>query len=73
VIIGRYMFDLVVRGGTIVRSDGLIRADVGVANGTIKAIAQPGETLAGDEEVDATDKFILPGLVDATEQPARRF
>jgi dihydroorotase len=59
------MFDLVVRGGTIVRSDGLIRADVGVANGTIKAIAQPGETLAGDEEVDATDKFILPGLVDA--------
>ena len=59
------MFDLIVRGGTIVSSDGLSRADIGIANGTIKAVAQAGETLAAAAEIDAKDKFILPGLVDA--------
>lgn len=59
------MFDLVVRGGTIVSPDGLTRADIGITNGTIKAIAQGGETLAAAAEIDAKDKFILPGLVDA--------
>ncbi len=59
------MFDLIVRGGTIVSSDGLTRADIGIADGTINAVAQGGETLAGAPEIDAKDKFILPGLVDA--------
>ena len=61
------MFDLIVRGGTIVSSDGLTRADIGIADGAIKAVAQAGETLAAAAatEIDANDKFILPGLVDA--------
>ena len=59
------MFDLIVRGGTIVSSDGLTRADIGIADGTIRAVARGGETLAGAPEIDAKDKFILPGLVDA--------
>ena len=59
------MFDLIVRGGTIVSSDGLTRADIGIADGTIKAVAQAGETLTGAPEIDAGDKFVLPGLVDA--------
>ena len=63
--IGCRMFDLIVRGGTIVSSDGLTRADVGIADGTIKAIAQAGETLTAAPEIDARDRFILPGLVDA--------
>ena len=59
------MFDLIVRGGTIVSSDGLTRADIGVANGTIKAVAKGGETLTSATQIDAKDKFVLPGLVDA--------
>jgi dihydroorotase len=59
------MFDLIVRGGTIVSSDGLTRADIGIAGGTIKAVAPPGETLAASSEIDARDKLVFPGLVDA--------
>jgi dihydroorotase len=59
------MFDLLVRGGTVVSSDGLNRADIAIADGTIKAIAAQGEALAAATEIDAANKFILPGLVDA--------
>ncbi len=59
------MFDLVVRGGTIVKPEGFATTDLAIANGVIKAIAGPGDDLKGAEIVDATGKLILPGLVDA--------
>lgn len=59
------MFDLIVRGGTIVSSDRLARADIAIADGVIKVVADRGEALAARDEIDAADKFILPGLVDA--------
>ena len=59
------MFDLIVRGGTIVTSDGLTRADIAIADGAVKAVADRGEALAAPAEIDAAGKFILPGLVDA--------
>ena len=58
------MFDLIVRGGTIVSSDGLTRADIGIADGTIKAVAQAGETLAAallPKSMPKTNSF-FPGL-----------
>ena len=59
------MFDLVVRGGSIVDARGERRADLAIADGAIKAVAAPGEGITGRQVVDATDKIILPGLVDA--------
>lgn len=58
------MFDLVIRGGTIVDGNGgtPYKADVGVTNDRITAI---GENLgAGAKEIDATGKIVTPGFVD---------
>lgn len=55
------MFDLVVRGGTVVTPAGAVAADVGVTDGAIAAI---GLELAGREEVDARGLHVLPGGLD---------
>lgn len=59
------MFDLVVRGGTLVSASGQQRADLAIAGGTIKAVAPPGDGITGRHVIDAGNKMILPGLVDA--------
>jgi dihydropyrimidinase len=55
------LFDLVVRGGTVVTAEGRARADVGVRAGRV---AQLGGEMAGAREVDARERFVLPGGVD---------
>jgi dihydropyrimidinase len=56
--------DLVVSGGTVVTPEhGTVRADVAADGETIGAVAAPG-TLSGDVEVDATDRYVLPGAID---------
>lgn len=58
-------FDLVVRGGTLVTSSATFQAEVGVAGGKIAAIATPGELgKEADHVVDATNKYVLPGIID---------
>jgi dihydroorotase len=59
------MFDVVVRGGTLVNASGQARADLAISGGAIKAVAAPGDEIAGRDEVDASNRLILPGLVDA--------
>ncbi len=54
-------FDLVVRGGTIVTAEGRERADLGVRDGRI---AQIGGAPVGLREIDAAERFVLPGGVD---------
>ena len=56
------MFDLTIRGGTVVTPEAVISADVGVRAGLIAAI-EP-ELSAGLEDVDAHDLLVLPGGVD---------
>ncbi|MCB1251641.1 MAG: amidohydrolase family protein [Acidimicrobiales bacterium] len=60
-------FDLVVTGGTVIDGTGAAGrpADVGVRGGRIAEVAAPG-ALAGDaaERVDATDRVVMPGVVD---------
>ena len=51
----------VIRNGTIVTADRTWKADVLVEGETIKAI---GEGLKGDEEIDATDAYVIPGGID---------
>jgi dihydroorotase-like cyclic amidohydrolase len=57
------VLDLAVRGGTlVVPGIGHVRADVGVAEGRIVALAEdvgPSRTT-----LDATGKYVLPGIVD---------
>ena len=56
-------FDLVIRGGTLVTASDRYRADLGIQDGRI---AQIGQDLSGAREVlDATDRLVLPGGVDA--------
>ena len=51
----------VIRNGTIVTADRTWKADVLIEGETIGAI---GENLRGDEEIDATDAYVIPGGID---------
>ena len=64
-LIVRHMFDLVIRNGRLVAPDAITPGTIGVSDGSIAAIAPPGEQIAGADEIDATGMLILPGLVDA--------
>ncbi|QHE83504.1 dihydroorotase [Hydrogenophaga sp. BPS33] len=59
------MFETVIRGGTVVGVGGTQRADVGIRDGVVQAVAEPGAAIEGEQVVDATGKLLLPGLVDA--------
>ena len=56
-------FDLVVRGGTVATAADTFRADVGVRDGRVAALADG--LPAGREEIDASGRLVLPGGVDA--------
>jgi N-acyl-D-amino-acid deacylase len=58
------MFDLVIRGGTVVDGSGLApyRADVAVHDGRIARIGRIRET--GQHEVDAEGHVVTPGFID---------
>jgi dihydroorotase len=55
---------LVVRGGTVVGPDGLTRADVAVAGGTVVALADALDPPKGATVLDAGGCLVGPGLVD---------
>lgn len=56
-------YDLAIRGGTIVTASDRFRADIGVRDGRIVAIA---DSIANaDEIVDATGLLVLPGGIDS--------
>jgi N-acyl-D-amino-acid deacylase len=59
------VFDLVVRGGTVVDGSGAppYRADIGVAGGRIGAVADLSGAEA-DDVLDATGRTVAPGLID---------
>ncbi len=56
------MADQVVRGGTIVTTAGLLRADIAISDGRIHAITP--ELPGAADEIDARGLFIFPGLID---------
>jgi dihydroorotase len=59
------MFDLIIRGGTLVTTVGQERATLAIADGVVKAVAPPDAAMSGVREVDAGGRLIFPGLVDA--------
>jgi len=54
--------DCVVRGGLVVSGKGITRADVLVGDGVIQ---QVGGNLNAPKIIDASGKYVLPGIVDA--------
>lgn len=56
-------FDAVIRGGTVATASDIFPCDVGISDGLIAAIGQNLSRAA--LEVDARDKFVLPGGVDS--------
>ena len=57
------MTDTLVRGGTLVRPDGRLRADIRISDGRIVEIAP--ELTGPAREIDATGLHVFPGLIDA--------
>lgn len=56
------MFDLVVRGGTLVLEQGTVAADLAVEDGKIVQVGP--ELGAGREEINARGLHVFPGLID---------
>ena len=56
-------FDLVIRGGTVVTAADTFRADVGIRDGRIAALARDLD--GAGEVIDASDKLVLPGGIDS--------
>jgi dihydroorotase (multifunctional complex type) len=55
--------DLAIEGGTIIAPDGRRRATLYVADGRVAAISE--ERLDATRTVDASGRFLMPGMVDA--------
>ena len=58
-------YDTVVSGGTAVLAGGSVRADIGIRDGRIAAIADSIASSEADDVVDAKDRVVVPGAVDA--------
>lgn len=58
------VFDLVIRGGTVVSPEGRVQADVAVADGRVAALVAPGSDLQAARTIDATGRHVLPGAID---------
>ncbi|MEI8286434.1 MAG: amidohydrolase family protein [Actinomycetes bacterium] len=59
------MFDIIIRGGTIVDGTGAARftGDIGIVDGIITSVGSP-IVGAASEEIDAAGKIVTPGFID---------
>ncbi len=58
------MVDSVITGGVIVTPNQTFKADITVTDGKIQGIVDNANSVAADEVIDATNKFVMPGIVD---------
>jgi dihydropyrimidinase len=59
-------YDLIIRGGTVVLEGAApVACDVGIVDGRIGGLLQPGHTSSAKDEIDASGILVLPGVVDA--------
>lgn len=56
--------ELVIRGGEVVTAEGVMRADLGIADGTIAALS-PELAERGTAEIDGRGLVLFPGILDA--------
>jgi len=59
--------DLIIRNGTVltVTKGSLVQSDILVQKGKITGIGKQLKAPAGIKEIDATGKFVMPGIIDA--------
>ncbi len=58
------MFDLLIRGATVVTPDGTRPLDVAVLQGKLAALLEPGSPAEAKATLDAPGKHVLPGAID---------
>lgn len=56
--------DLVIRGGDVVRADGVQRLDIAVDDGRISELS-PSISASGETEIDARGLTVFPGAIDS--------
>ncbi len=58
-------FELIISGGTIVfPGEGMAAADLAIESGKVAAILPRGHGATASREIDATGRFLFPGVVD---------
>ena len=63
--LGDVPFDLVIKGGSVLSTDGeAAQSDVGVRGQRIETIASPSDHIEGRETLDASGMIVMPGLVN---------
>ncbi|HEX2980282.1 MAG TPA: hypothetical protein VHO48_08460, partial [Anaerolineaceae bacterium] len=62
-------YDLLFKGGVIVTGSGIQRADLAVRGEKVAAIAPDLHTEFAGRVIDATGKYIFPGIIDAHVHP----
>jgi dihydropyrimidinase len=60
------VLDLVIKGGTVVSPEAAVRQDVGVRDGRVVLVGEPG-SIEGEaaRTMDADGKYVVPGGIDA--------
>ena len=61
--------DVQIKGGVLVDSRQLRQADIFIRDGVVDSIERPGAGKQAHRVVDATGKFVLPGIVEAHLHP----
>lgn len=59
------MFDIIIKGGIVVSPDASIRADVAINGDKVAAIGLFDDNVQAGRVIDATGKYLLPGIIDA--------
>jgi dihydropyrimidinase len=62
------VFEIVIRGGSVVDRRCIRRLDVGIAHGAVAAVEDHLEG-KGAREIDASGKYVFPGAIDAHTHP----
>ena len=62
---GTEMFDTLVRGGQVVCAGNTVEAEVGIKDGRIAALLGRGVEARANQVIDASDKVVIPGVIDA--------
>ena len=57
--------DSIIKGGTLVTASEKYAADIGIEDGKIKLIGKDLTPENGTEIIDATGKYVMPGMIDA--------
>ena len=61
--------DTLIKGGLVVNAEGIMRADVGIRQERIVEIAPEIDEAEASKVIDATGKYVMPGVIDPHTHP----